>query len=122
MRKVPEWIGKHDGSRVPVSVHLRVWERCQGKCPTCSRKIGGVGTRFELDHIMPLALGGRHREGNLQFLCSECHRAKTSGEITQIRKSDRVRAKSLGLKKSPRPIQGWRRFDGTPVRANRRSK
>lgn len=36
--------------------------------------------RLELDHILPLHLGGTDHPDNLQLLCVGCHRAKTSRE------------------------------------------
>lgn len=32
--------------------------------------------RFHVDHIMPLALGGKHEDNNLQLLCTACNLAK----------------------------------------------
>lgn len=31
---------------------------------------------FEVDHILPIALGGLHEDANLQLLCFRCSRAK----------------------------------------------
>lgn len=35
---------------------------------------------LELDHITPLHLGGDNEVSNLQLLCHECHKRKTSAE------------------------------------------
>ena len=34
--------------------------------------------RFHVDHIMPLALGGKHEDNNLQLLCTACNLSKGS--------------------------------------------
>lgn len=53
-------------------------------CGEC-RKLGVVRVGDEMDHIVPLHLGGTNRDSNLQMLCSEHHRAKTTAEITALR-------------------------------------
>jgi 5-methylcytosine-specific restriction protein A len=50
-------------------------------CAECERK-GMVGNGDELDHIIPLWAGGTNNENNLQWLCIEHHKEKTSKEAT----------------------------------------
>lgn len=78
-----------------------VWLGQMGKCETCGtaesfmwRKGGVCGSfvdgdlhqlvwrtsNLELDHIIPLHLGGSNECENLQLLCRECHRGKTTRE------------------------------------------
>jgi len=68
----------------------------------------------DVDHIIPLANGGEHRERNLQVLCSWCHGAKTKEDVKKKSKSYRVRQKHYGIKK-PRVITRWRTFSGAIV-------
>ena len=35
---------------------------------------------YDIDHIIPLSLGGSEEDGNLQALCPGCHRKKTDQE------------------------------------------
>jgi 5-methylcytosine-specific restriction endonuclease McrA len=45
----------------------------KGKCAICA----GLLTKFiEIDHIMPVALGGTNERTNLQLLCRTCNRSK----------------------------------------------
>jgi len=45
----------------------------QGKrCANCLKKI----TKYHADHIVPLALNGRHEIGNIQILCQPCNSRK----------------------------------------------
>lgn len=39
-------------------------------------------TRFatQVDHVLPLSMGGDDSEGNLQGLCASCHSKKTRRE------------------------------------------
>lgn len=44
------------------------------RCEVC----GGVAT--QVDHIVPLSLGGTHDPANLQSICKRCHMTKSSSE------------------------------------------
>ena len=96
MRSVNLWSGKTDDSAIPKAVKLRVWERCGGKCAITGRKLQ-VGDEYDFDHIIPLAIGGKHEEANLQVVSREAHREKTKDDVKAISKARRVRMKHLGL-------------------------
>lgn len=116
-RTTEEWKGTNDDVAIPRRVRDRVCLRYNDHCIVCIRKVGGA-LRAELDHITPLILGGEHRESNLRLLCHECHKVKTAFDVKLKKKVARVRQRHLGIKK-PRTIRAWRRFDGTPVYAER---
>ncbi len=40
-----------------------------------------VDAHYEIDHIVPLHLGGGNCDANLQLLCGGCHAAKTAAEM-----------------------------------------
>lgn len=46
---------------------------------TC-RKCGRVGMDLQIDHIVPLHLGGNNSISNLQSLCKTCHKLKSDKE------------------------------------------
>lgn len=46
----------------------------KGRCACCKAKF--TDSKYELDHIEPLAKGGRHADDNLQLLCMHCNRTK----------------------------------------------
>lgn len=48
-------------------------------CIHCQQE-GRVTEATELDHIVPLHLGGADDESNFQSLCHDCHAAKTADE------------------------------------------
>lgn len=48
-------------------------------CLHCEQ-VGRVSAAEEVDHIVPLHLGGADDETNYQSLCSPCHKAKTARE------------------------------------------
>ncbi len=58
------------------------------------------GERLELDHIIPVAEGGTNTIGNLQWLSSSAHQAKTKAEWRRAMQRRRAR-RHLPAKKHP---------------------
>lgn len=52
----------------------------QPLCRMCDEK-GLVTPGAEMDHIVPLFMGGSNDDANLQMLCVECHLAKTAKDL-----------------------------------------
>ncbi|MBO9194341.1 HNH endonuclease [Rhizobium sp. 16-449-1b] len=69
----------------PIKVFERDRWRCQiCKSPTPSSLRGSYDDRApELDHIMPLSLGGAHSYLNTQCACRRCNREKSNAPPTQ---------------------------------------
>lgn len=121
-RSVPEWIGASPDEDVPQRVRVRVWNRADGYCQGCTRKID-AGKRWVADHIVAIINGGENREKNLQLLCDWCDRkVKTPADVAEKSRVYRKRSKHLGIRKSSRPIpgskaSGWHKhMDGTVSR------
>ena len=121
-RSVPEWIGQGADSAIPDRVRLRVWERCEGRCGECGRKIGPADS-WIIEHLIALVNGGQNRESNLGVTCGWCKPAKDRRDVAQKAKAAKVRKKHVGIKKqSSRLIPGSkgsgfrRRMDGTVER------
>jgi 5-methylcytosine-specific restriction endonuclease McrA len=53
----------------------KLYKLQQGKCACCGVKLDG---KYHLDHIMPLALGGAHEDGNMQLLTPVCNLRKNA--------------------------------------------
>ena len=106
-----------------TSFRLNLFLKRKGTCTSCSQKID-AGKAWDIDHILPLALGGTNEPENLQILCKPCHQSKTSqSDIPRIAKTKRVKAYHLGARSpSSRTIPGsrrspWKRkLDGSVVR------
>ena len=66
-------------------IEARLFEIQAGRCAllTCRKKLSPKRSSYDLDHIMPLALGGLHEDENLQLLCRGCNLAKGSKEPGQ---------------------------------------
>lgn len=99
----------------PKSIKLAAWQRCGGFCeaPGCGLKLY-IG-KFRYDHDTPDAFGGEPTLANCIVRCNACDKDKTyKQDIPAIAKSNRVRAKHLGLKESRHPMPGgkesrWKR-------------
>ncbi|MBW8617177.1 MAG: HNH endonuclease [Hyphomicrobiales bacterium] len=106
-----------------TSFRLNLFLMRKGLCAVCIQKIE-AGKAWDIDHILPLALGGTNAPENLQILCRPCHRAKTThSDIPRISKTKRLKAHHLGARApSTRAIPGsrrspWKRkMDGSVVR------
>ena len=101
-------LGTRRRSMTPAR-RTRIFEVHNGVCGYCHEIIEGC---YEVDHAIPLALGGADDDGGNTFpLHVECHRIKTlglgrvRGDITEIAKTKRIRAKRLGKAARPsRPL------------------
>lgn len=63
-----------DGSlrtRIPDDVRLLVFQRDGTQCVKC-----GNGNELQLDHIIPVSMGGGNTAENLEVLCGPCNRRK----------------------------------------------
>lgn len=79
---------------------LRIYLACDGRCK-CGAKVPMEGTT--IDHRLPLWMGGRDEDENLQYLCGPCDRKKTSQDATDRAKVKRLHKRAAGVeKKGPR--------------------
>lgn len=88
----------------PTATRKAVWQRDKGKCNTCSTTCTKKGaTRWHMDHITPLIESNGNlkfwKMGNLQTLCTTCHKAKTGQEATERASRRRVLKERLSRKK-----------------------
>lgn len=61
------------GGKLSPGLALKLYRLQKGRCACCGAHLR---SRFELDHIMPLALGGRNDDANIQLLLPECNNKK----------------------------------------------
>jgi HNH endonuclease len=65
-QKVP--IGKVKRRHLSMALRRHIWRRDGGKCGGCGSKHA-----LEVDHQIPVALGGTHTVENLRLLCRTCN-------------------------------------------------
>ena len=58
------------------ALYKELWARQGCKCNLCDC----AGAARDVDHIVPLCLGGSNELENLQIICSNCHAQKTTIE------------------------------------------
>lgn len=101
---------------------MRLFDAHGGICHICGREIDGVREGFEVEHLIPLAMGGDDDESNCAPAHVACHREKTATDKGQIAKANRVRAKHNGAWRPKSTLagskaSGWKRkINGEAVR------
>jgi 5-methylcytosine-specific restriction protein A len=96
-RALPAWVGKTDDTAIPPRVRVRVFERCEGKCGQCGRKIR-PGEGWTLEHLIALINGGANAEHNLGVTCDWCLPQKNAADVAEKAVTARVRSKHLGIR------------------------
>lgn len=82
----------------------RIVARQDCLCAMCGRGIGIVDTKFEVDHVIPLELGGSDDDTNLAAICRPCHLLKTLTDLKAIAKARRLRKRADGTRRERQPI------------------
>jgi 5-methylcytosine-specific restriction endonuclease McrA len=62
---------KKNGGRISVDLWKTLLDEQNAQCPYCFADLLEVG--FHLDHFMPLALGGKNEDHNIQLTCPSCN-------------------------------------------------
>ena len=76
--KIREFSSKRKGlktGKLPRGTVLRIGELQRWMCPICT---DGIKSKFHMDHIIPLARGGKHEPLNIQLLCPTCNVSKSA--------------------------------------------
>lgn len=82
----------------------RLYEAHAGACHICGETIDLEAERMEVEHVVPLALGGADEWSNIRPAHASCHAAKTRSDVTSIAKAKRVNLKHIGQFRPPRRI------------------
>lgn len=103
--------------RRPRSTTARriIWERYGKTCQMCRQLTDERG--FDLDHHIPLEIGGDDSDDNLRPLCRPCHRLKTQSDVRDIAKAKRREADHVGAT-ARKP---WPKRQKTPAAPQRKA-
>lgn len=71
----------------------------------CARLGCEIAVALEIDHVIPLELGGKDDDTNLEPLCGPHHAAKTRLDIKMIARACRIRKREAGIK-NPTTLRG----------------
>lgn len=99
---------------------LAAWQACGGRCQSCTAKL--FTGNIEYHHDQECTFGGTAALQNCVVLCRTCHSIITRKQASVIAKSNRVRARHLGLRSRRRSFATNRdgpfkqRMDGTVER------
>jgi len=109
-------------ARKTISSKARValFQKHGGECHICGGKIN-VGEAWDVEHVIPFAMGGADDESNWRPAHIKCHRTKTTDDVGKIAKAKRREARHLGVNVSRTPLpfgkksKFKRKLDGTVV-------
>ena len=64
--------------KIPKSEKIKVFYKSKGKCRECGRKhrVEDLGEKWNVDHVVPRAKGGRDYQSNLALTCISCNSKK----------------------------------------------
>lgn len=94
---------------ISTSARVRLFAQHEGRCHICKEKIDGVRERWEVEHIIPLELGGADDPSNWAPAHVTCHKGKTKQDAADIGRARRVYARHIGAKAPSRtPLPGGR--------------
>lgn len=110
--------------REPVQIHKRksfsakdrakVFAAHGGICYLSGVKIGSADD-WQIEHVIPLALGGTNDVENLRPALTDPHKVKTKDDVRSISKAKRIEKKQNPLTRKPSRMQS-RGFDKTKTR------
>ena len=81
----------------------------KGKCHLCGGKIQ-VGEAWEVEHVIPLAMGGADDDSNRMLAHRKCHSRKTATcDVPAIARAKRRERAHIGARKSRNPLPCGRR-------------
>ena len=82
MRRASQW--KEESNKLTVDILKQVFEKSNGKCLYCKKKI--TIWDFSLDHKIPFALKGNNNKSNLAACCLKCNINKSIKSVKEYLK------------------------------------
>ena len=76
---------RRNGGKLSPDILSRLFFLQKGKCAICKKKIKMFGSH--VDHIVPVARGGKNTDSNVQLTCSKCNLKKGSKDPIEFMQS-----------------------------------
>lgn len=102
-RAIEPWQGRTDDTPIPARAKDRTLQLQKDCCACCGLPFNEK-RKPEFDHIIAIILGGANCESNIQALCGDCHRPKTTADTGAKSKLADIRKKRFALKGPKRPF------------------
>lgn len=94
---------------ISAKERMEIFTRCGGICHICGEKIDGTYDAWDVEHVIPIAMGGEDSGDNLAPAHDKCHRAKTRQDMGHIAKAKRMQQRASGIRRQSRsPLPGGR--------------
>lgn len=75
---------KSEREKLTATLRFAVLERDGFSCQACGRNVREDKIKLHVDHVLPIAKGGKTELANLQALCQECNAGKSDLIIDQM--------------------------------------
>jgi 5-methylcytosine-specific restriction endonuclease McrA len=82
--------------RLSPKARAQIFTDAKGLCHICGGKIFKT---WEVEHVIPLALGGADEPSNMKPAHPVCHKAKTKIDVASTAKAKRLERRQMGIKK-----------------------
>lgn len=73
-----------NGGKLSSDLSTKLFKLQRGKCPCCNKPLG---EDYQLDHIVPLKLGGANEDWNIQLLRATCNMQKNAKHPVEFMRS-----------------------------------
>ena len=71
-------------------------------CSLCKGKIDGTREAWEIEHTIPVEMGGKDDETNWTIVHAKCHKVKSKTDAKNLAKAKRREARHQGVPKAPK--------------------
>lgn len=88
--------------RISAKERLAIFTASDGVCHICGGKIDGGRERWDVEHVIPLNLGGEDGGDNLKPAHPACHAGKSKIDARNAAKAKRMRQRTSGVHRQPR--------------------
>lgn len=80
---------------------LKIFQALRGECHICGGSIK-PGEAWEIEHLIPIGLGGADDATNFRLAHKGCHKDKTREDVGRIAKAKRIERRHIGVRKKSR--------------------